>query len=123
MVSTTVVGVTASGDGVVVAGAEVAVGGAVVRVGVGSAGVAVGVNGALVAVERTAVGVRVAVGVVRRCITNERTVDQAPLVPLAVRPRTRHQKVRSLVNVCVVWVCVIPVRESTGELKVLASSI
>ena len=68
-------------------------------------------------------GVRVGVGVERRRITNERTVDHAPLVPLAVRPRTRHQNVRSLVKVCVVWGCVIPVRERiSGELNELESS-
>ena len=70
------------------------------------------------------VGVRVGVGVERRRITNERTVDHDPFVPLAACPRTRHQNVRSLVNVCVVWVCVSAVRERTsGELNELESSI
>ena len=77
--------------GVAVGGADVAV-----LVGVGSASVAVGVASALVAV---GVGVRVEVGAVTRWITNERTVDHAPFVPPAVRPRTRHQNVRSLVSV------------------------
>ena len=98
-----------------------------VKVGVGIACVAVGVADGPVAVGKggvaVGVGVRVGVGEVICLITNERTVDHAPLVPLVVRPRTRHQNVRSLVSVCEVWVCVIPVRERTGELKVLASSI
>ena len=113
--------------GVALAGMEVAVRVAVggsVEVGVAIIGVAdgpVAVGKACVAVS---VGVRVGVGVERRRITNERTVDHAPLVPLAVRPRTRHQNVRSLVNVCDVWVCVSPVRERTsGELNELESSI
>ena len=95
-----------------------------VEVGVTTVGVAdepVAVGKGCVAVR---VGVRVGVGVVRRLITKERTVDHAPLVPLAVRPRTRHQKVRSLLNVWVVCVCVSPVRDRTkGELKELESSI
>jgi len=45
------------------------------------------------------VGVRVGVGVVMRWITNELTVDHAPLVPLAVRLRTRHQNVPWLSNI------------------------
>ena len=76
-----------------------------------------------VGADYVAVGVRVGVGEAMRRISKERTVDHAPFMPLAVRPRTRHQKVRSLVSVWVVWVCVIPVRERTGELNVLASSI
>lgn len=94
-----------------------------VRVGVGNAAVGVDVVAKAVAVGRTAVGVRVGVGAVTCRISNERTTDQAPFVPLAVRPRTRHQYVRCVLRVWVVWVCVIPVRERTGELNVLASSI
>ena len=106
-----------------VVGVRVVVGGRV-EVGVDAGPVAVGTGDAAVGVGvRVCKAVAVAVGVVGRLITNERTLDQAPLVPLAVRPRTRHQKVPSLVRVWVVWVCVIPVRESTGELKLLESSI
>lgn len=108
----------------------VAVGGIAVTVDVGNAEVEVertfvAVDGASVEVGAgcVAVGVRVGVGEVMRRISNERTVDHAPFVPLEVRPRTRHQNVRSLVSVCEVWVCVIPVRERMGELNVLASSI
>ena len=88
---------------------RVAVGGIAVDVSVGGAKVgvegAVEVGGATVDVDGRAVGVRVcegvaeAVGAVTCVITNERTVDHAPLVPPDVRPRTRHQKVRWLVNV------------------------
>ena len=102
-------------EGVVVGATSVGVAEGPVAVGKGCMTVAVGV--------RVCEGVAGAVGVLMRRITKERTVDHAPLVPLAVRPRTRHQKVRSLVSVCEVWVCVIPVRERTGELNVLASSI
>ena len=91
----------------------VAVGGTAVTVDVGSTEVAVGtafvevgcigVNVAITLVEVgagcVAVSVRVGVGAVTCVITNERTVDHAPFVPPDVRPRTRHQNVRSLVNV------------------------
>lgn len=121
-VSVATVGVDGTWEGVALGGTEVGV-----REGVAVAAASVGVADRPVAVDTSCVtvgvGVRVGVGVVSRLIANERTADHAPLVPLAVRPRTRHQKVRSLVNVWVVWVCVIPVRERTGELKVLASSI
>ena len=113
----TVVGVRLGVEEAIAVGVRVAVGGSV-EVDVADGPVAVG-KGCVV----VSVGVRLGVGVVRRLITNERTVDQAPLVPLAVRARTRHQKVVSLVSVWVVWVCVIPVRERTGELKLLESSI
>ena len=113
----TVVGVRVIvGEGIVV-GVRVAVGGKV-EVGVAEGPVAVG-KGCVGA----RVGVRVVVGAETCLITNDRTEDHAPFVPLAVRPRTRHQKVRSLLRVWVVWVCVMPVRERTGELNVLASSI
>ena len=113
---------------------DVDMGGIVVAVGrtfVGVGGASVDVDATLVAVSAgcVAVGVRVcegvaeAVGEVPRLISNGRTVDHEPIVPLAVRARTRHQNVRSLVNVWEVWVCVIPVRERSGELNVLASSI
>ena len=50
-----------------------------------------------------AVGVRVGVGnVASRLISKERIDDQAPFTCPAVRARTRHQKRRSLVKVCVV---------------------
>lgn len=85
---------------------SVAVGGIAVAVDVGNAevadgGRAVGVDGTTVDVDDTivAVGVRMGVGAVTCVITNERTVDHAPFVPLAVRPRTRHQNVRWLLNV------------------------
>jgi len=98
-----------------------------VRVKVEDGGTIVGVSDgpAVGGTDCVAVGVRVSVGDggATCLISNERTVDQAPFVPLDVRPRTRHQKRRSLVNVWVVWVCVIPARERTGELKVLESSI
>ena len=88
----------------------VAVGGITVAVNVGGAkvgvegavevgGATVDVDGRAVAVGRRAVGVRVRVGEVMLLITNKRMVDHAPLVPPAVRPRTRHQNVRSLVSV------------------------
>jgi hypothetical protein len=82
------VGVRVAVDGRVDAGVDE--GPAVV--GTGAVAVRVGV--------RVCEGAAVTVGEVIRRITNERTVDQAPLVPPDVRPRTRHQKVRSLVNVC-----------------------
>ena len=107
---------------VTVGGADV---GVRVKVEVGGTTVGVSDGPAVVGTDCVAVGVRVSVGDGgATCLTsNERTVDHAPFVPLDVRPRTRHQKRRSLVNVWVVWVCVIPVRERTGELKVLESSI
>src|SRR5215211_5390207 len=90
-----------AGTGVAVAGAEVGVG---VTVEVG--GATVGIEDGLVAV-----GVRVGVGSggASRLISNARTDDQALFIPPAVRARTRHQKRRSLVKVCVVWVWVSPV--------------
>jgi len=92
----------------------VGVGSAEVGVAVGRAvGVRVAVAGAEVGVEEgpVAVGVRVgeASGGASRLISNERTDDQVPFVPPPVRARTRHQKRRSLVKVCVVWVWVSPV--------------
>ena len=100
-VSDATVGLPASGVGVALGGAEVGVRVGVagtrvgVREGVAVAAASVGVTDSPVAVETgcvgTRVGVRVGVGVVRRRISNERTVDHAPLLPLAVRPRTRHQ--------------------------------
>ena len=85
-VSDATVGLPASG----VAGTRVGV-----PEGVAVAAASVGVTDSPVAVETgcvgTRVGGRVGVGVVRRRISNERTVDHAPLLPLAVRPRTRHQ--------------------------------
>lgn len=86
--------VSAAGTVAVLVGVEGRVEVGVTIVGVADGPVAVGKGGVAVRV-----GVRVGVGVVRRRITKERTVDHAPLVPLAVRPRTRHQNVRSLVNV------------------------
>ena len=77
------VGVRVAVDGRVAAGVDEGPATVAVRVGV-----------------RVCEGAGVTVGAVIRRITNERTVDQAPLVPPDVRPRTRHQKVRSLVNVC-----------------------
>ena len=117
-VSAAVVGVAASCEGVAVGGAEVAVGGAVVLVGVG-------VNSELVAVGKAEPGVCVAVGREAPClISNERIEDHAPLVPPAVRPRTRHQKRPSIVKVCEVWVCVSPLLETTsGALNDFESSI
>lgn len=102
----------AVGGGVVVVDVDVdvdvAVGGAEVgvRVLVEVGGATVGVNDGPVAV-----GVRVGVGsgVAPCLISKERTDDQAPFIPPAVRARTRHQKRRSLVKVCVVWVWVRPV--------------
>ena len=79
--------------------ASVVVGGMFVAVGAGCVAVGIGVDGNAVAVGTDDVDVRVGVGVVICRITNERTVDHAPFVPPAVRPRTRHQYVRSLVNV------------------------
>ena len=74
-----------------------------VREGVAVGARSVGVADRPVTVGKGCVAVGVAVraggGVERRLITKERTVDHAPLVPLAVRARTRHQKVRSLVKV------------------------
>ena len=95
------VAVGLAGMDVAVAGAEagvrvtVEVGGAIVGVRVGS----------------VAVGVRVDVGSggASRLISKERTDDQALFTPPAVRARTRHQKRRSLVKVCVVRVSVSPV--------------
>ena len=93
------VAVGLAGTDVAVAGAEVGV-----RVTVEVGGATVGVK-----VGPMAVGVRVGVGrEAPRLISKERTADQAPLTP-PIRPRTRHQKRRSLVKVCVVWVCVSPV--------------
>ena len=90
------------------AATDVAVGGSAVMVDV-----RVAVGGATVGVEEgpIAVGVRVGVGSgeASRLISKERTGDQAPFIPPAVRARTRHQKRRSLVKVCVVWVWVSPV--------------
>ena len=120
----TVVGVRVGVSEGIAVGVRVAVGGRV-EVGVDDGPLAVGTGDVAVRVGvRVCEGVADAVGVVLRRITNERTVDQAPLVPPAVRPRTRHQNVRSLVKVCEVWVCVIPVRDRTsGELNELESSI
>lgn len=97
-----------------------------VRVGVGGK-VDVGVADGPVAVGKgcEAVGVRVGEGSgeAPRLTSNERTVDQAPFVPPPVIARTRHQKRRSVVNVCEVWVCVSPRKEnSTGALNELESS-
>ena len=78
---------------------SVEVGGTFDAVGAGCVAVGIGVKGNAVAVGRGDVGVRVGVGAAACAITNERTVDHAPLVPLAVRPRTRHQYVRWLVKV------------------------
>ena len=83
------------------AGAEVGV-----WVGVEVGGAAVGVGYGPVAV---GVGVDVGSGGASRLISKERTDDQALFIPPAVRARTRHQKRRSLVKVCVVWVWVSPV--------------
>ena len=72
-----------------------------------------------------AVGVRVGVGSgeALRLMSKERTDDQALLMPPAVRARTRHQKRRSLVKVCVVWVWASPVCAATsGALNELESS-
>ena len=96
-----------------------------VRVGVGGK-VEVGVADGPAAVGKgcAAVGVRVGEGngEAPRLISNERTADQAPLTP-SIRPRTRHQKRRSLMKVCVVWVWVSPVCCATkGRLKELESS-
>ena len=95
------VAVGLAGMDVAVAGAEVGV-----RVTVEVGGTTVGVEDGPVAV-----GVRVDVGSggAFRLISKERTDDQAPFIPPAVRARTRHQKRRSLVKVCVVWVWVSPV--------------
>jgi len=86
---------------VAVAGAEVGV-----RVTVEVGGATVGVK-----VGPMAVGVRVDVGSggASRLISKERAEDHALFTPPAVRARTRHQKRRSLVKVCVVWVWVSPV--------------
>ena len=73
-----------------------------VRVGVGNPAVGVSVAGKAVVVGRIAVGVLVGVGAVTCRISNDRTTDQAPFVPLAVRPRTRHQYVRCVLSVWVV---------------------
>ena len=92
-------------DTVSAAGTVAVLVGVAVLVSVGSAGVgvregvAVGASSVGVADGPIAVGVRVRVGAVTCVITNERTVDHAPFLPLAVRPRTRHQNVRWLVNV------------------------
>jgi hypothetical protein len=125
MVSVATVGLAGTCEGVALGGTVavlVAVGSTVVGV---REGVTVNATSVGVADGPIAVGTGcVAVGVVSRRITNERIVDHAPFVPLAVRPRTRHQKVRSLVKVWEVWVCVSPVRERTsGELNELESSI
>ena len=86
---------------VTIGGADV---GVRVKVEVGGAIVGVNDGPAVVGTDCEAVGVRVSVGDggATCLISNERTVDQAPFVPLDVRPRTRHQKRRSLVNVWVV---------------------
>jgi hypothetical protein len=55
------------------------------------------------------VEVAVGSGGASRLISNERAEDQGLFIPPAVRARTRHQKRRSMVNVCVVWVPVSPV--------------
>ena len=103
-----------------VAGATV-VAVAVERTGVG-VGEALRVEGKAVDVGKTAV--RVGVGNdAPRLISNERATDHAPFVPPPVRARTRHQKRRSLVKVCVVWVWLSPACEATkGALKELESS-
>src|SRR5688572_29142589 len=114
-VSNATVGLAGTLVGVALGDAEVAVGGAAVRVSVGAAEVGVGggavcdgaaavaVGGRRVAVGKGEVGVRVGDGSAEapRLISNERTDDQVPLTP-PIRPRTRHQKRRSLVKVCVV---------------------
>ena len=72
-----------------------------------------------------AVGVRVDVGsgAASRLISMERAADQAPFTCAAVRARTRHQKRRSLVKVCVVWVWVSPVcAANSGLVNELESS-
>ena len=72
-----------------------------------------------------AVGVRVEVGsgAASRLISMERAADQAPITCPAVRARTRHQKRRSLVKVCVVWVWVSPVcAANSGLVNELESS-
>ncbi len=84
----------ATGVGVALDGIAVAVG---VAVGLAGTGVAVGVT------------VEVGSGGASRLISNSRTDDQALFIPPAVRARTRHQKRRSLVKVCVVWVWASPV--------------
>ena len=62
-------------------------------------------------------------GEASRLISKERIADHVPFVPAPVRARTRHQKRRSLVKVCVVWVWLRPVCEATkGALKELESS-
>src|SRR5690349_2417927 len=104
-----------------------------VRVDVGLAGAEVGVRvtvevgGATVGVRvgPVTVGVRVDVasGGASRRISKERADDQALLIPPADRARTRHQKRRSLVKVCVVWVWVSPVCAAiSGLLNELESS-
>ena len=81
-----------------------------VAVGKGGVAVRVGVRvGVDVEDGTVVVGVGEASGGASRLISNERTDDQALFIPPAVRARTRHQKRRSLVKVCVVWVCVSPV--------------
>src|SRR5688572_29920717 len=107
----TVVGVRVFvGEGIAV-GVRVAVGGSV-SVGVAEGPAAVG-GSVEVGVKDgpMAVGVRVDVGSggASRLISIERAPDQVPFTCPAVRARTRHQKRRSLVKVCVVWVWVSPV--------------
>ena len=115
--ATTVVGVRVGvGEGIAV-GVHVGVGGKV-EVGIPEGPVAVG-NGCVT------VGVRVGEGSgAAPCLmSNERIADQAPFVPPPVIARTRHQKRRSTVNVCEVWVCVSPLKENKiGALNELESS-
>ena len=88
-------------------GVDVAVGGRV-RVGVAEGPAAVG-GRVEVGVAEAPLAVGVGNGAAPRLISKERAADQAPFTPPAVRARTRHQKRRSLVKVCVVWVWVSPV--------------
>ena len=56
-------------------------------------------------------------------ISNERTADQGPATPLALRPRTRQKSRGSLGNEWTDCVCVRPEREATsGALNPLESS-
>ena len=107
----TVVGVRVFVGDEIAVGVRVAVGGSV-RVGV-TEGPVVGGGRVEVGVKDgpMAVGVRVGVGrgAAPRLISMERAADHAPFTCPAVRARTRHQKRRSLVKVCVVWVWVSPV--------------
>jgi hypothetical protein len=103
-------GLSVNPDSATGAGAGVGVG-----FGVG-AGVGVGVG--------VGVGFGFGGGGAPRFTSNERTADHAPLVPPAVRPRTRHQQRLSPEKLCAYCVCASPSCDaSSGALNLSESSI